>query len=95
MSARPEHDRIAELLPWFVNGTLDEAERAVVERHVRECLPCRMSLQDERRMARLIQAQPLGPLSASANFGRLTQRIDREAAPATNGRRRDRRIGRA
>ena len=36
-----DHDKLAELLPWYVNGTLDQAERQRVERHIDECAECR------------------------------------------------------
>jgi anti-sigma factor RsiW len=39
-------------LPWLVNGTLDESELAIVERHVRECARC----QREVELLRQLQA---------------------------------------
>ena len=39
------HDAVAELLPWFVNGTLSAEERETVESHLGECLVCRRELE--------------------------------------------------
>ncbi len=72
---RSEHERAAELLPWLVNGTLAPAERELVERHVKTCLPCRAALRAEQRLAALVQAQPTVPVSASEGFERLSERI--------------------
>ena len=30
-----------QILPWFMNGTLDSAERASFESHLAECRACR------------------------------------------------------
>lgn len=38
-------DRIAPLIPWYVNGTLDDRERAEVSRHLLECADCRSLLE--------------------------------------------------
>jgi RNA polymerase sigma-70 factor (ECF subfamily) len=36
--ANPMHQAAEELLPWFVNGTLEGEELALVERHLGECV---------------------------------------------------------
>lgn len=37
-----------ELLPWFLNGTLDPHEREAVRRHLQECEACRLALTETR-----------------------------------------------
>src|SRR5690242_18185653 len=39
-----EHSAATELLPWFVNGTLEPHEHARVARHLRDCLACNKEL---------------------------------------------------
>ncbi|GLQ49914.1 zf-HC2 domain-containing protein [Dyella flava] len=41
-SVHAEADR---LLPWYVNGTLDEGERVQVEQHLAECAACRREVE--------------------------------------------------
>jgi hypothetical protein len=40
------HREIAELLPWYANGTLAPEERAHVERHLQRCAECRRELEE-------------------------------------------------
>ena len=39
---------IRELLPWYVNGSLDAAEHEAVESHLASCEECRAELEDTR-----------------------------------------------
>lgn len=41
-------DKAIELLPWWVNGTLEEGERGEVRRHLQECERCRQALAETR-----------------------------------------------
>lgn len=47
------HAHADRLLPWYVNGTLDEDERAQVEQHLIECMPC----QHEAAWLRAVREQ--------------------------------------
>jgi hypothetical protein len=44
-------DPIAEALPFYVNGTISEAERREVEAHLPGCAACRALLEDLRSLA--------------------------------------------
>jgi len=67
-----EHDKARMLLPWFVNGTLEPDEAALVEAHLRECDECRADLDASRALRELYAATPvagppeLGTLPTSA-----------------------------
>jgi anti-sigma factor RsiW len=41
-------DRVEELLPWLLNGTLENGERRQVLEHLRDCARCRQALADSR-----------------------------------------------
>ncbi|HEX6865330.1 MAG TPA: zf-HC2 domain-containing protein [Thermoanaerobaculia bacterium] len=41
-------DQVAELLPWYLNGTLDEGEQGEVRVHLEGCTQCRQALEDTR-----------------------------------------------
>jgi hypothetical protein len=47
---------IAELMPWLLNGTLDEAERRQVRHHLAQCQQCQRGL-DETAMALAVHRQ--------------------------------------
>lgn len=40
-----QHDAIDRLLPWYVNDTLEEHERAEVDGHLSECATCQESVR--------------------------------------------------
>lgn len=40
-----EHGSVDELLPWYVNKTLDERERAKVVRHLEACTACQENVR--------------------------------------------------
>ena len=43
---RDRHEAIRELLPWYLNDTLEADERADVERHLQSCAECRDELEE-------------------------------------------------
>ena len=51
-----EHARAELLLPWFVNGTLDESELDLVNTHLEHCADCRRAVELEMDLAQKISA---------------------------------------
>lgn len=41
-------DQVAELLPWYLNGTLDEGVQGEVRVHLEGCTKCRQALEETR-----------------------------------------------
>ena len=41
------HVAVQQLLPWFINGRLDAAEREQVEEHLAGCAACRAEFEAE------------------------------------------------
>ena len=81
------HEQAVELLPWLANGTLEGEELERVERHVRECLPCRAELNEQRALKTLMQRHGGSPAPAEQGFQGLCRRIDTGASNASSPRR--------
>lgn len=54
-----EHDRVQQLLPWYVNGTLPPDEIELVDAHLAACDECRAELAFERKLAHGVATLPL------------------------------------
>lgn len=44
------HEQTLKLLPWYLNGTLDDGEAAMVEAHLVECAECSREAEAERAL---------------------------------------------
>src|SRR3954463_2666539 len=67
------HEQAQQLLPWYVNGTLEADEAAEVETHLAECAECRADLAAEQVLSRNVAALPLDVEHACSM---LSDRID-------------------
>lgn len=67
------HDEAEELLPWYVTGRLDAADRERVEKHLTDCAQCQAQLRLERRLVDEYRA--FSP-QVEASWLTLRQRID-------------------
>lgn len=75
MSGQDAHRAAQAVLPWLLNGTLADGERAGVERHVQECAPCRAEL-DALRALRASAAQPEPDCDPERALARLLPALD-------------------
>ena len=85
MIEQRRQDPICELLPWYVNGTLGDAERARVQLHLETCEQCR---RDERALSDARDGMSAGavtPLAPKAGRERFAARLD-ASRPASRGR---------
>jgi anti-sigma factor RsiW len=78
--AKSAHQGAQELLPWYLNGTLDAEEGAQVEQHLRTCAACRSELQCLRELQSAYVEDDRAP-AAEAALGRLLPRLEPPAAP--------------
>ena len=78
----PEHDELAALLPWWINGTLEPDEAARVAAHVADCGPCEA---ERGRLETVLNREP-PPMDALQNtddaLASVFARIDAESASA-------------
>jgi hypothetical protein len=70
----PVHREANELLPWFVNGTLEPAARSLVAHHLQECMACHQESIHLQRLQAAVQDEG-EDLEASRALQRLKQRI--------------------
>lgn len=78
------HRECWELLPWLVNGTLNESQVRQVEAHLVECADCRDEMANQSLLRQLMRSDE-GVLHAPhASLHKVLARIDRteDAAPA-------------
>lgn len=80
------HHEAQRLLPWFVNGTLDDEEQALLERHLGQCSQCQGELAELREW----QAAGAQPATAPADVAQAWQRL-RPRLPAPGSTRTPRR----
>lgn len=77
------HRESWDLIPWIANGSIADADREAVLRHIGECAGCRAELDAQRGLMQAMKARPL--LVESMPHGslqKLRARIDAEPAPA-------------
>jgi anti-sigma factor RsiW len=77
---RSPHQNVQELLPWFLNGTLQGEEAAKVEDHLRGCPGCRAELECLRVMQSDYLESEMAPEAQDA-LAKLRPRLE-EALPA-------------
>ncbi|HEY6324575.1 MAG TPA: zf-HC2 domain-containing protein [Thermoanaerobaculia bacterium] len=77
----PKHDERHEivwlLLPWYTNGTLEAAERLLVEDHLAGCPSCREEMAHCNGLAAALRGRPeLAPSPHPLQLARLMERLD-------------------
>jgi Putative zinc-finger len=77
----PKHDERHEtvwlLLPWYTNGTLETAERLLVEDHLAGCPSCREEMAHCNGLAAALRGRPeLAPSPHPLQLARLMERLD-------------------
>lgn len=53
------HQETQELLPWYVTGRIDPADRAKVEAHLAECAGCKAELRLEMKLGDAVAGLPM------------------------------------
>lgn len=71
------HENVWLLLPWYVNDTLETAERQVVDEHLVGCAPCREELGRCRGLsAALRSGEESAPSPHPIQLARLLERVE-------------------
>ena len=77
---------IADLFPWYLNGTLGGRERQRVDGHVQECSTCRDELAMERRIYEGMAVEPRVEYMPAPSLKRLQAAISGRGAEHTASR---------
>ena len=70
-ASRSTHESINERLPWYVNGTLPDDERAAVAAHIEGCATCREDLALCEEMARAVRSDSAVPIPPATSADAL------------------------
>src|SRR5258708_21310213 len=71
------HENVWLLLPWYVNGTLEAAERRLVDEHLVGCALCREELGRCRGLsAALRSGEESAPSPHPIQLARLLERVE-------------------
>lgn len=76
-----QHDKVQQLLPWFINGQLEAAQQGMVTEHLAQCAVCRADSGWERQLRQAVPAEPAG-LDAERALARLMDYLPPQEAPA-------------
>ncbi|SFV00654.1 zf-HC2 domain-containing protein [Pseudoduganella namucuonensis] len=75
------HGAVRELLPWFVSGTLEGEELALVREHLEGCEQCREDVAWQQRLRAAPPSPPSG-LDPERALARLMARLEPRENPA-------------
>jgi hypothetical protein len=79
---RIEHADVWDLLPWLVNGRLDDPERIRVEAHLAHCTACRDEYASQRRLYEVLAVDAPFEQLPTAGLKKLHRRLTLEAGHA-------------
>ena len=78
-----DHQKVWEILPWYVNGTLEPREHEFAARHILRCQSCADEVVRCESIATAVRSSEEAKTTpAPEHFARLMERIDRESASA-------------
>ena len=82
-SGGKDHQKVWEILPWYVNGTLEGHEHEFVARHIQRCPTCADEVVRCQSIATAVRnAEEAVRTPSPEHFARLMERIDRGSASA-------------
>jgi anti-sigma factor RsiW len=80
MSTLMSHEDVWHRIPWYVNGRADEAERQLIEAHVRQCDECKAEVTIQRQVMNAIATDTRIDCMPGMSFQRLWDRIRTDEA---------------
>ena len=71
-----QHEEVDQLLPWYANESLDDAERQVVSQHLDQCAQCRSNLTLLMHMKRAVNDHQTVAMVPEPRLSDLLDKID-------------------
>jgi Putative zinc-finger len=71
-----EHQDVSALIPWYINGSVDELGRQRVDAHLLLCVSCRDDLARDRRLYQVMTAEAAVEYMPATSLKRLQARLD-------------------
>jgi len=86
---RDRHEAIGELLPWYLNDTLEADEHERVERHLQSCAECRDELEELKglQFAALLEPEASREMLYEGTMERIRSRQPNSSQRASDHRR--------
>jgi Putative zinc-finger len=78
-----DHRDIHALLPWYVNDTLDDGERARVELHLSHCAECQAEVRRETMLAGKVSALPTQSGNVDVAWSRMKRQLEAKVTAAS------------
>ncbi|AEJ03020.1 hypothetical protein Nit79A3_3288 [Nitrosomonas sp. Is79A3] len=75
ITSKSEHQEVWNLLPWYVNHTLEPAEQYFVRKHVKTCVTCRIEINQQQQLLEKIQQPDLLQQVSQVSFAQLKKRV--------------------
>lgn len=75
VTSKNEHQKVWDLLPWYINHSLNASEQEIVKTHVKTCLTCRIELAQQQQVFEKIQQTDLLTQVSQASLAQLRKRI--------------------
>lgn len=79
ITSKSEHQEVWNLLPWYVNHSLDPAEQDFVRKHVKTCVTCRIEINQQQQLLEKIQQPDLLQQVSQASFAQLKKRMQEQS----------------
>ncbi len=83
VSSNSEHQKVWDLLPWYVNHSLDPAEQDTVNKHIKTCITCRIELNQQQQVLEKIQRTDLLQQVSQVSFAQLRKRMEEQPSRYT------------
>lgn len=75
ITSNSEHQEVWNLLPWYINRSLDAAEQDFVKRHVKTCVTCRIEINQQKQLFEKLQQPDLLQQVSQVSFAQLKKRM--------------------